>query len=1251
MKTIETKNILVSPLFILGVVIITLFIHGLTYGQPTANFTANQTTIYVGEAVWFTDLSTNATQWKWKFEGGFPSSANTGGQHYVQYNMVGTYNVTLIIHGATGLADTLTKYLYITVLELELDFGDAPDPTYPTLLANSGASHSVSDDIYLGAGVDSEPDGQPNVNATGDDLNDDDEDGVLIPVLIAGQTVDIDVTAHGTGWLYSWIDFNGDGDWDDASEFCNIIPLTEGSNTLQVLVPDNAVSGKSFARFRFTTRTDISYRGYATDGEVEDYEVTIEAWDFGDVPDPTFPTLLANNGARHRYTLRGGGLFLGNSVDPDPDGQPDAKAYGDDTDENDDDDGVTFVNYEMGYPVIEQGTEQVTIQVTGSSGYLNAWVDFNRDGDWNDPGEQVFQDVVLLIGPSNRVINVPPIADPGFLFARFRLSTSQGLGPDGPAPDGEVEDYALIAHIRDWGDAPEPNYQTLKINNGASHIIRDPTFSLGPTVDAELDGQPNANATGDDLDGNNDDDGVTFSGPIVVGATVDLIVTVTKVCHFYGWIDWDGDGSWTGLETIFTNVVVPPGLNNLNFTVPGSVTPKTTFARFRVGTEFGLGPYGSAKDGEVEDYEVTIYAELDSLDYGDAPDPLYPTLMANGGASHLPDPHVYLGSLFDVEIDGQPNADATGDNQAGSDDEDGIVFITPLIPGNTALINVTKTQGFIYGWMDFDGDGTWFGAGEKIISGFPFSSGSHTIAFNIPMGAATGETFARFRLSSVNPISPIGFGYTGEVEDYKVTIGELVEGAVKWYQPPLKNRESEYPYAFWGWDENSVYSQQIIADDWFCHDDRPVANIHWWGSYAEWDSIVPPPIAPKSFHIGVWTNIEKDVNASFNQPGVMVHEWKVDRDQLNERVVGSDFMTDKMSEPDSCFRYDYTIPQSDWFYQEGDSTVYWLSISAIYNTIPYEHKWGWNTRDRYFKGDAVRMDAPASPALNSTFQTGDPVSVGWDMSFLLTTTEYAEMFDFGDLSDPEYPTMFSSNGAHHIIWPGIYLGEEIDSEDDGLQNALASGDDLDGTDDEDGVEFLTSLHQGQTALIQVTASVEGFLNAWVDFDGNGDLDDPDDQIFMDQPLKSGENLLTFPVPDDAKDADTFSRFRFSPTTGVTFKGLVVGGEVEDYKVSILTIIEEKSENNQKPKEFRLSQNYPNPFNPVTTIRYQLPKPEHVLIKVFDIVGRELDVLVNKHHDAGEYIIHWNASAQASGIYILRIHTGSYVKNIKMVVMR
>ncbi len=87
--------------------------------------------------------------------------------------------------------------------------------------------------------------------------------------------------------------------------------------------------------------------------------------------------------------------------------------------------------------------------------------------------------------------------------------------------------------------------------------------------------------------------------------------------------------------------------------------------------------------------------------------------------------------------------------------------------------------------------------------------------------------------------------------------------------------------------------------------------------------------------------------------------------------------------------------------------------------------------------------------------------------------------------------------------------------------------------------------------------------------------------------------------------------------------------------------------NTIPNVYSLSQNYPNPFNPTTNIEYSIPKGSDVTLKIYDILGKEVATLVNKQQDAGTYIVTWNASSNASGVYFYRITAGSFVETKRM----
>jgi hypothetical protein len=88
-----------------------------------------------------------------------------------------------------------------------------------------------------------------------------------------------------------------------------------------------------------------------------------------------------------------------------------------------------------------------------------------------------------------------------------------------------------------------------------------------------------------------------------------------------------------------------------------------------------------------------------------------------------------------------------------------------------------------------------------------------------------------------------------------------------------------------------------------------------------------------------------------------------------------------------------------------------------------------------------------------------------------------------------------------------------------------------------------------------------------------------------------------------------------------------------------------------PSGFALEQNYPNPFNPTTTISYQLAASSDVILKVYDMLGREVASLVNEKQNAGTHLIRFDGSNLPSGTYFYRLHCGSYAATKKLLLLK
>jgi uncharacterized repeat protein (TIGR02543 family) len=226
---------------------------------PVADFTADKTTVEVGNSVQFTDLSTNTpTSWSWTFNGGTPSSS-TNQNPLITYNTIGTYTVSLTVSNAVG-SDTETKTNYITVQEQVIEYctSSGNNQSYEYIagvdvadLSNNSGASPYSDFTYLTAN------------------------------LVEGESADVALTPGFPGSSYTeywkiWVDYNVDGDFEDSGE-----EVFSGSGSSVVTGSFTAPLGTAGVITRM--RVSMSYSTYPpicgtfTYGEVEDYTAEISA--------------------------------------------------------------------------------------------------------------------------------------------------------------------------------------------------------------------------------------------------------------------------------------------------------------------------------------------------------------------------------------------------------------------------------------------------------------------------------------------------------------------------------------------------------------------------------------------------------------------------------------------------------------------------------------------------------------------------------------------------------------------------------------------------------------------------------------------------------------------------------------------------------------------------------------------------------------------------------------------------------------
>jgi uncharacterized repeat protein (TIGR01451 family) len=703
------------------------------------------------------------------------------------------------------------------------DYGDAAS-SYGA--AGAGASTALS----LGSGVlpDNETTNQFSATANGDDTDGspttskfDDEDAVKAnnqpldnQTLFTNTTTNLNVATFGTGYLSAWLDLNKNGVFDTAEKVVNdqaINSTTVTNTTVPITIPSSTTAGNTSMRFRFTSTPGVTATNTnvgTLKGEVEDYQIAIARYDFGDAPS-------SFGDASHDVPVTPN-VYLGN-VQPDKElatqlgTDAGAAATGDDNNLTPDDEDAfttlanvsTIDNYDIIVPVNN---------TSGGDATLYAWVDFNKNGKF-ELGESKSVTVANNTTSVNLNWIIPSGTTPGDTYIRFRLTTANLLdtpGTDnldersiGNASNGEVEDYKVaiepvpslppssvssceVAITNGSFEAPalttaSPSpFQVFEAGTIAAYnendvpgwtsfadsyieLWRTGNFLSVPAYEGQQFAEINAYVNGSLYQ-----DVATTPGSIITWQfahrgragtdTMNLKIglpgaTVAQINPTNGNTSFQtGNTAWVVYQGTYT---VPPGQTT------------TRFEYKAVATATGDPGVGNFID-------AVRFGQL--CDHGDAKSN-YPVLRSNNGAAHINDGLTFLGSKVRIELDGQPSTAADGDDGIVGDvdqidDEDGVTFTTSTLnAGTTASLDVVASvPGYLNAWIDFNQDDDWNDPGEKVFTDKSLNAGTNNLSFTIPKNASTGDTFTRFRFSTVGGINPTGVVANGEVEDYQVAI-------------------------------------------------------------------------------------------------------------------------------------------------------------------------------------------------------------------------------------------------------------------------------------------------------------------------------------------------------------------------------------------------------------------------------------------------------------------------------------------------
>lgn len=731
---------------------------------------------------------------------------------------------------------------------------------------------------------------------------------------------------------------------------------------------------------------------------------------------------------------------------------------------------------------------------------------------------------------------------------------------------------------QDYGDAPD-QYHTLRDNEGPWHDLEGDLI-LGATIDKETDGQPSADASGD----GDDEDGIKFldafgneTTAIAISdssGTVEVTVSANGTLpggYLQGWIDFNGDGDWDDPgEQIFADEYLTDGTYELSFAVPqgaGEFVLGETFARFRLSTQAGLGTTGYALDGEVEDYRLDLTASREGeIHFTD-------DTYQNDVLQYETGDTIYI-KLIDGDLLGAGTANVTvttsgGDQEIVTLTEVGYGTFTGTIASSPAtlvvgdgILETVFEQTITAAYEDADtGEGQPGNfLGEFVATGLSsprdliFSpdgslllvsnglestlNSEHVVkTFDAETGAPVGS-IAPDNNDTDDLVVPSGLAFdsagnlyvasaaTGQIMVFDAT-GDLVETLSGGLVQPRSiafgpNGELYVADTGFGVDQILIYNSNTMVFDSFIPRatngmgkpsgmfvDEATGDLY----VACVDTSEILKFNSSGTPIGLGPFIAEGTGGLKNPRGIAIGPDGnlYVANGATESVLQFDFAT-------GAFNKDYTI----------NAATIQLPYSLTFDPVD---------------GNLYVVDYDLGKVLKFAGPNGTSTAALKTVTADIIATEV----DYGD-APSTFPVKNADDGARHAIIDSsdLYLGSGVVGETDGTASINA-----DAETDDDGIILSPIIAGDSASTITILSSSTGFVDAWIDFNNDGDWDDLGEHILSSQAVVAGSNSVSIPVPATVVAGEVAARFRLSSAGGLSATGAAADGEVEDYMVTVI----------------------------------------------------------------------------------------------------